>query len=137
MAAPRRLLIVANDLRLTLAAQAHLQKAVGLSPPSVRYEEVPHLLTPETDGDLLLVAADPADGTTVETVVREARVQQSPARFAVLETEAVRAARTLDHLEPYLSGRWVWPHQVRELTGWGQRGLGPGVPFPDPPAESI
>jgi DNA-binding NtrC family response regulator len=137
MAAPRRLLIVANDLRLTLAAQSHLQKAVGLNPQAVRYDEVPHLLTPETDGDLLLVAADPADGTTVETVVREARVLQSPARFAVLETEAVRAARSLDHLDPFLTGRWVWPHQVRELTGWGQRGLAPGVPFPDPAAESI
>jgi DNA-binding NtrC family response regulator len=137
MASPRRLLLVANDLRLTLAAQAHLQKAVGLSPPAVRYDEVPHLLTPESDGDILLVAADPADAATIETTVREARVQQLPARFAVLETEAVRNARALDHLDPYLTGRWVWPHQVRELTGWGQRGLSPGVPFPDPVAETV
>jgi DNA-binding NtrC family response regulator len=136
MPVSRRLLLIAGDLRYALAAQAHLQKALQLAPPMARFEDVPHLLTPETDGDLLLVAADPADAAAVETVVREARVQQLPPRLGVLESEAVRAHRALDHLDPHLAGRWVWPHQTRDLTLWAQRGLSPGVPFPDPAAES-
>ena len=137
MPTPRRLLLVATDTRLTVAAQSHLLKAAQVSAPAVRADEVPHLLTPEADGDLLLVAADPADAAALETVVREARVQQLPARMAVLETEAVRAARCLDHLDAHLVGRWVWPHQSRELTAWAARGRGEGAPFPDPAAETV
>jgi transcriptional regulator with PAS, ATPase and Fis domain len=110
---------------------------VQLTAPVVRADEVPHLLTPEADGDLLLVASDAADAAAVETIVREARVQQLPARMAVLESESVRIARTLDHLDPHLVGRWVWPHQARELTTWAARGHTYGTPFPDPAAESI
>src|SRR5438067_11478478 len=118
MPSPRRLLLVARDTRLTAAAQAHLQKAVQLAAPAVRTDEVPQLLTPEADGDLLLIAADPADAAGIEAVVREARVQQLPARMAVLESEAVRSARLLDPLDPHLVGRWVWPHQARGLPAW-------------------
>ena len=137
MPAPRRLLVVATDTRFTVAAQAHLQKAVQLTAPAVRTDEVAPLLTPEADGDLLLIAADPNDAAAVEAVVREAKVQQLPARMAVLETEAVRLARSLDHLDPHLAGRWVWPHQSRELTTWAARGNACGTPFPDPAAETV
>jgi DNA-binding NtrC family response regulator len=137
MPVTRRLLLVATDPRLTLAAQAHLQRSLQLTAPTARLEDVPHLLTPETDGDLLLVAADPADAAAVETVVRETRVQQLPVGVGVVESEAVRTLRVLDHLDPYLAGRWVWPHQTRELTLWAQRGLSPGAPFPDPAAETV
>jgi DNA-binding NtrC family response regulator len=137
MLLPSRLLLVASDTRLTAAAQAHLQKAVQLTVPAVGPDEVPPLLTPEADGDLLLIAADPADATGIEAVVREARVQQSPARMAVLESEAVRSARLLDYLDPHLVGRWVWPHQARELTAWATRGHSHDAPFPDPASETL
>src|SRR5687767_8640480 len=51
MPVSRRLLLVASDPRLAAAAQAHLQKALQLTTPAARFEDVPHLLTPETDGD--------------------------------------------------------------------------------------
>src|SRR5688572_867239 len=137
MAPTRRLVIVANDPRHAGAVQSHLSKSFQLSPPAVRFEDVPGLLTPETDGDLLLLASDPADASGVETVVRETRVQQLPARLAVLETEPVRDLRLLTHLTPHLTGRWTWPHQAKDLTAWARRALEPGTPFADPAAETV
>jgi DNA-binding NtrC family response regulator len=137
MVSSRRLVLVAHDPRLAAAVQGHLQKAIQLSAPVVRYEDVPGLLTPETDGDLLLVAADPADAALVEVAVREAKVQHLPPGLSVLESDAARASGRLDPLNPYLANRFLWPHQPRELTAWAQAALGPGAPFADPAAETV
>jgi DNA-binding NtrC family response regulator len=137
MHSPRRLVIAAHDHRLATVVQGHLQKAIQLAAPIVRFEDVPNLLTPETDGDLLLVAGDPADVPAIESVVREAKVQHQPAAASVLETEFVRASGRLDPLGGYLANRFVWPHQPRELTAWAQRGLAPGASFPDPTTETV
>jgi len=133
----RRLIIAANDPRHALTVQSHLSRALQLNAPLVRFDDVPNLLTPETDGDVLLVALDPADVTAVEALVRESKVQQLPVRFAVVESEQVRDLRLLDHLASHLTGRWTWPHDIRELTTWARRGLEPGTPFADPATESV
>lgn len=133
----RRLVLAASDPRLAQTVQAHLGRTLGLSVPVVRFDDVPHLLAPDTDGDLLLVAADATDAAAVETVVREAKVHLSPAGIGVVESESVAGRRLFDHLTPYLSGRWGWPHHVRELTTWARRAQAPGgVPFADPTTES-
>ncbi len=137
MTSSRRLVIVAQDQRLAAVVQSYLQKAIQLAAPIVRFEDVPSLLTPETDGDLLLVASDPSDAQAVEAVVRETKVQHLPAGLSVLETEAVRASGKLDTLNPYLANRFVWPQQSRELTAWAGHALSPGAPFADPANESV
>src|SRR5687767_7247204 len=100
MHAPRRLILVAHDQRVAAVVQGHLQKAIQLSAPVVRFEDVSQLLTPETDGDLLLIASDTTDAGAIETVVRESRVQHLPAGLSVVETEAVRNSGKLDSLNP-------------------------------------
>ena len=137
MLPPRRLILAASDPRLTQAVQSHLQKSLLLAAPVVRFDEVPHLLAPETDGDVLLIAADPADAFAIESVVRETKVQQFPTGLAILEGESVGGMRLFDHLAPYLTGRWVWPHHARELTIWARRAQGPGAAFADPAAETV
>ncbi|MDB5308233.1 MAG: Limonene hydroxylase [Gemmataceae bacterium] len=137
MLPPRRLVLVANEPKLALAVQTHLQKALQLTAPVVRFDEVSNLLAPETDGDLLLIASDPADVVAVENVVRESKVQMAPAGLAVLEAESVAGLRPLDHLAPYLTGRFVWPHLARDLTMWARRALSPnGARFADPATET-
>jgi two-component system response regulator HydG len=137
MTSSRRLVLVAQDQRLATVVQSYLQKAIQLAAPIVRFEDVPSLLTPETDGDLLLIASDPSDAQAVEAVVREAKVQHLPAVLSVLEADAVRMSGKLDSLNPYLANRFGWPHQTRELTTWAQRALSPGTPFADPANESV
>jgi DNA-binding NtrC family response regulator len=129
-------MLAAGDVRLAQNVQAHLHRALQLSTTIVRFDDVPHLLTPETDGYLLLIAGDPIDAGSLETAVRETKVQQLPPALAVVESEAVRDRHLLDHLGPYLAGRWTWPHQTRELTAWACRGLEPGVPFAEPATET-
>ncbi len=133
----RRLILAAADPRHAQTVQSHLQRALQLNAPVVRFEDVPNLLTPETDGHILLVATEPSDASGAETVVRELKIQQFPASAALLETETVRDLRTLDHLTPHLAGRFTWPQQVRELTAWARCGLETGTPFPDPAAETV
>jgi DNA-binding NtrC family response regulator len=137
MVSSRRLVLVAHDQRFASVVQAHLHKAIQLSAPVVRFEDVPNLLTPETDGDLLLIASDPADAAALECAVRETKVQHLPPGLSVLETDAVRASGKLDPLNQYLANRFVWPHQPRELTAWAQHGLAPGTPFADPATETV
>ena len=137
MAAYRRLVIASGDHRHATAVQSHLQKALQLPAPAVRFEDMPHLLTPETDGDLLLLGFDLSDASAIETAVRETRVQQFPARVAILETEQVRDMRLLDHLNPHLAGRWTWPQHAKEVTAWARRALEPGTPFAEPAAETV
>lgn len=137
MGSSRRLILVANDLRFAATVQGHLQRVIQITAPVVRFEDVPSLLTPETDGDLLLLASDPADAAAIETVVRETKVQHLPAVLSVLETDAVRASGKLDCLNQYLGDRFAWPHHSRELTAWAHRALVPGTPFADPATESV
>ena len=133
----RRLILAASDPRLTLSVQTHLQKALQITAPVVRFDEVANLLAPDTDGDILLIAAEPSDIAAVEATIRETRVQQLPVNLSVLESEAVAGKRAFDHLTPYLSGRWLWPHHARELIGWARGALTAGVPFIDPVNESV
>jgi DNA-binding NtrC family response regulator len=137
MTSSRRLILVAQDLRLAAVVQAHIQKAIQLDAAIVRFEDVSNLLTPETDGDLLLVASEPSDAAPVEAVVREAKIQHLPPGLSVLETDAVRTSGRLDPLNQYLANRFLWPHQPRELTAWAQHALAPGTPFADPAADPI
>lgn len=137
MQSARRLLLAAGDAQLVQSVQAHLQRALQLSAPIVRFDDVPHLLTPETDGDIVLIAGNPADAAAVEAVVRETKIQQLPPGLAIIESETVRDQRLLDHLSPYLAGRYTWPHHTREFTAWSCRGLEPGTPFADPATETV
>jgi two-component system response regulator HydG len=133
----RSLVLAVADIRQAQTVQDHLQRAIQLTPPAVLFEDVTHLLTPETDGNILLVATDPADVTAAETVVRETKIRRFPTGFALLESEQVRNSGALDHLTQHLIGRWTWPQQSRELTNWARSGLEPSTPFPDPTIETV
>lgn len=132
----RRLAIAAGDPRQALTFQAHLQNSLQVHAPVVRFEETSQLLTPETDGDILLFALDPADAAPVETIVREAKVQQIPARFALVESDQARGLRLLDPMASHFTRRWLWPSQTRDLTSWVQQRLQHGTPFVDPATET-
>ena len=57
----RRLLLVGTDHRFNQTVQTHLHKTFLLTAPVVRAEDLPELVTRETDGVLLFLAAEPAD----------------------------------------------------------------------------
>ena len=68
MTPTRRLVLAASDPRLAQTVQAHFARTLALNVPIVRFEDVPHLLAPDTDGDVLLVASDPSDAAAVSVV---------------------------------------------------------------------
>jgi transcriptional regulator with PAS, ATPase and Fis domain len=117
--------------------QAHLERALQITAPIVRFEDVPNLLSPDTDGNLLFVAMNPSDAAAIEVAVRETRIQQLPARMAIVESEMVRDLRLLDPITSHVAGRWTWPTQSREATFWARGGLEPGTPFADPATETM
>jgi DNA-binding NtrC family response regulator len=136
MYAHRRLVLAAADPRHALTFQAHLQRTIQLAPPVVRFEELAELMSPETDGGIVLFVLDPADVAAAEQAVREANVRQLPVRFALAESEQVRHHRLTDQLAVGMAKRLLWPAQTQELAAWSRCGLEPGTPFADPATES-
>lgn len=137
MSFARRLMLVGSDHRFAQTIQTHFHKSFLLTVPAVRSEDVPRLVTRDTDGAVLFLAADAADAERIEAGVRELRVQLLPPKLAVLEVEPFADGRRLDPLTSYLAGRFTWPTQARELNAWTRRAVVQGVPFVDPAAETV
>ena len=133
----RRFLVVSSDHRLSQLVQTHIHKTFLLTAPVVRYDDLPGLLTRETDGLLLLLASDPDDAERIETAIREIKLQDLPPRIALFESQDFRPTRPLDAVLPYLDGRFVWPTQTKEFNGWVRKSLREGPPFVDPANESV
>ncbi len=133
----RRLILVGTDHRFSQVVQTHLHKTFLLTAPVVRVEDVPNLVTRDTDGVFLFLAADAADADRIETAVRELRLQQLPPRLAVLESEEFAHLRRLDHLTPHLDAKFAWAIQLRDLNSWVRKAVTPGVPFADPSTETV
>lgn len=133
----RRLLLVGSDHRFSQTVQTHLHKTFLLTTSVVRAEDLPELVTRETDGVLLFLAADPSDPERIEAAVRDLRLQQLPPKIALLECEEFAAARRLDPAAVYLDARFAWPDQLRDLNAWVRRAVTPGKPFVDPDAETV
>lgn len=136
MSFARRLVLVGSDHRFSQIVQTHFHKSFLLTVPAVRAEDVPQLVTRDTDGALLFLASDAADADRIEAAVRELRVQLLPPKLAVLEAEGFAHGRRIDPVTPYLAGRFSWPTQSRELNAWTRRSVVPGVPFRDPSDET-
>ena len=133
----RRLLLVGSDHRFSQTVQTHLHKTFLLTSPVVRAEDLPELVTRDTDGVLLFLATDPADPDRIEAAVRELRLQQLPPKLAVLECEEFAATRRLDSSMSHLDARFAWPGQLRDLNAWVRRAVTPGAAFVDPNTETV
>ncbi|QEL20202.1 sigma 54-interacting transcriptional regulator [Limnoglobus roseus] len=141
MSFARRLLFVATDHRFGQSVQTHVHKSFLLTAPVVRFEDLSHLVTPETDGLIVFLAADADDADRIESAVRSLRLQQRPAKVGVLQAEEFAALRRLDLSQFPPESVWAWPDNIKEMNQWVRRTLTEGVPFPDlahePPAERI
>ncbi|OWK47510.1 sigma-54 interaction domain-containing protein [Fimbriiglobus ruber] len=133
----RRILLVGTDHRFSQMVQTHLHKTFLLTAPVIRAEDIPGVVTRETDGVLLFLAADPQDADRIETTIRELRLQSTPAKLAVLESEDFATGRRLEHIVQHLDGRFLWPAQLRDLNSWARKAITPGVGFVDPSTESV
>ena len=133
----RRLVLVGTDHRFSQAIQTHLHKTFLLTCPVLRADDLPALITRDTDGAVVFLVADAADADRAEATVRELRLQQLPPRLAVLEGEGFAVPRRLDAVTAHLDGRFAWPHQLKELNAWVKRAVTPGVEFADPAGESV
>lgn len=136
MSFARRVAFVATDHRFGQSIQTHLHKTFLLTAPVVRFEDVPQLVSRDTDGVLMFLASEPADAERIEIAVRDLRLQQYPAQIGVLETEEFAATRRLEAFHPHFDGRWVWPAQIKEWNAWLKRAIVEGTPFIDPATET-
>lgn len=135
MSLTRRLLIVASDFRFSQMVQTHLHKTYLLTAPVVRFEDLPNLVSRETDGLVLFLASDPADAERIEASVRDVILQQYPPHLAMLQSEEYATIRRFDPFNVPLPDRFVWPTQIRELNHWVKRTLREGPAFIDPANE--
>ena len=133
----RRILLVGTDPRFAQVVQTHIHKTFLITAPLVRFEEVASVARRDTDGVLLFLASDPHDADRIESAVRELRLQQLPARLAVLSVENYAAARKVEAIGTFVDANLVWPGHLRELNAWVRRAVTPGQPFPDLANETV
>lgn len=132
----RRLILVGTDHRFNQVVQTHLHKTFLLSAAVVRPEDVSNIVTRETDGVLLFLASEAGDAERIETAVRDLRLQNLPAKQAVLETEDHALGRKIDGFAHRLDGNFIWSLQLKDLNAWVRRIVTPGVGFVDPANET-
>jgi transcriptional regulator with PAS, ATPase and Fis domain len=132
----RRLLVVSSDHRDSQLVQTHIHKTFLLTAPVVRFDDVPSLLSRETDGLLILLASESDDAERIEALIRDLRIQDFPPRLAVLEMPEFRSTRSLDSVSPYHDGHWSWSHHTKELNNWIRKSLHEGLPFLDSASET-
>jgi DNA-binding NtrC family response regulator len=137
MSFARRLVIVASDHRFGQHVQTHVHKTFLLTAPVVRFEDLPELVTAETDGLILFLASEPDDAERIDAAVRTIRLQQLPPGLAVLQTEDFAACRKFETASASVDGNWVWPAHLRELNAWIRRTLTDGAPFADLANEPV
>ncbi len=133
----RRLLLVGIDHRFSQIVQTHLHKTFLLTAPVVRVEDVPNLVSRDTDGVLIFLVTDANDPERIENTVRELRLQNLPVKIAVLASDEFAATRRVDNLVSHVDGIFSWSNELRELNAWLRRAVTQGVGFVDPANETV
>ena len=131
MSCGNRLALVAADQSLADAIQAYLRKHLGQPAFLCAFDTIRAHLARDTDGLILVAAASPADGPSVQHLVQDICLQKLPPIVLIAEAEAC-PAELLSALEPYIARRLRWPvdaadllQMVRDCCGRG-RGFSAG-----------
>ena len=92
MLSPSRVLVVGNEPTMVQAVQAQLRRCLDRVPPTCRYDGIRPHVGPETDGLLLALVAQPADGPVLRALLQELQLLSYPPRVVVLEAAVLPGA---------------------------------------------
>src|SRR5260370_26655734 len=110
-----RLALVADDQLLASSIQVSARKVTGAPAYQCRYDAARALLGRDTDGILLLAAANPQDAMSVMRLLQEICIQKLPPQMIVITGEGAANAAEWTRIEPYLTRRLLWPENAAEL----------------------
>jgi transcriptional regulator with PAS, ATPase and Fis domain len=108
-----RLALVADDQ--LLANQVSARKVLGAPAYQCRYDAARTLLGRDTDGILLLAAANPEDAISALRLIQEICIQKLPPQLIVVAGEGAASAPEWSRIDPYLTCRLNWPENVAGL----------------------
>jgi len=129
-----RVALVAADQRLAEAIQAHLRSHLGQPAFSCAFEEIGEHLGRDTDGLLLLAAANPVDAEQVFRLVQDLCLQKLPPVVIILGGQS---SHQLASLEPYVARRLSWPDDAQVLVQIVRDRSGRGLEFTGTRSESL
>jgi DNA-binding NtrC family response regulator len=110
-----RLVLVADDPLLASSIQVSARKVMGAPALQCRYDAARALLGRDTDGILLLAAANPQDANSALRLVQEICIQKLPPQLIVIAGEGAANAPEWSKIEPFLTRRINWPENAAEL----------------------
>jgi DNA-binding NtrC family response regulator len=110
-----RLVLVADEPLLASSIQVTARKVMGAPAPQCRYDAVRALLGRDTDGILLLAAANAQDANSALRLVQEICIQKWPPQLIVIAGEGAANAPEWTKIEPFLTRRINWPENAAEL----------------------
>jgi transcriptional regulator with PAS, ATPase and Fis domain len=110
-----RLALVADDQLLATSIQVSARKVMGAPAYQCRYDAARALLGRDTDGILLLAAANPQDVVSILRFAQEICLQKFPPQLIVIAGEGAANAQEWAQIDPYLMRRLSWPENAAEL----------------------
>jgi DNA-binding NtrC family response regulator len=132
-----RLLLVAEESRLSGQVLAHLRPALNHGVHRADPATVRQYLTPWADGLILLLTATPAEHEIALRLVQEVYLRKFPPVLLLLEAGADEDLVATARLEPYLAQRLRWPEEAANLVTVLSRRLDRVRPFPGTGTEGI
>jgi DNA-binding NtrC family response regulator len=132
-----RLVLVADDVRLSNAMGAYLKKSIGQPPLVYQLNSVRELLGQDRDGVLVLAASTPEEVKAVQRLIQEVCLQGWPPVLLVVSADAAAGAKELDSMQAYIVRHLVWPDESSLLAGLVRERLGRGRNFSSPEKETL
>jgi transcriptional regulator with PAS, ATPase and Fis domain len=137
MLSPNRVLVVGNDPGMTQAVQNQLRHCLERVAPSCRFDTIRPHVGPQTDGLLLALVAQPADGPALRTMLQELQLLGYPPRVVVLEAPTVTLGDALGPFGSRVAWRYPWRDSARDVAALVRGHTGNGPNFHDPASESL
>jgi two-component system response regulator HydG len=113
----QRLALVAEDQRVAVAVQEHLQRRLGETPFLCTFDNIRTHLGRDTDGLLLLAAVTPANAEQIVRLVQEIYLRQLPPIILLVQADTFPDGQGLAGLDPYVAHRLHWPADADQLVG--------------------
>jgi two-component system, NtrC family, response regulator HydG len=132
-----RLVLVADDVRLSNAIGAHLKKSIGHPPLLCQFGVVREFLGQDRDGVLVLAASTLEEVKAVQRLTQEICLQGWPPAILVVSADAAAGSRELDGIHAYIVRHLVWPDESSLLSGLVRERMGRGRNFSGPDKETL
>ncbi len=111
-----RIALVADDQRLASAIQIHLKKNLNQAVFLSKFDAIRTHMGRDTNGVLILTAANAGDCEQLVRLVQEIHLQKYPVTILIVGEEGFAGANELTTLDSFICKRLTWPRDMTVVS---------------------